>query len=1147
MNKFILFSSFLLTTSCLFNVSSANAIKLIESENDILEVSRSPFLQNEAKKKSEKFGLSHLPSIRSGHHYHTSPRRLYYMLGDGDCFFRAIRTTREKSVEKWLNHSDDPEVRKIAAGEILAMFIADGQTIDEQDGLPEAMKAKPQYITLKNAWNEIIDAQKTEERSPHFRYDSDAYQDILIRKDELKNRIRTEYCEAEETYRDYVNLVLSDSKKYIMFSQDYQFGVDQETFFCDALADIEGATFRVWMHNRTSNLLQIGHERLHGDLEWEVQHDGINHFNRVVRDHYEGDKAQAEQDEKEYLAILEAYFLSTLESKINDDFQSLKLERFKALSNNDSVSQEQKDKYKAKAESQKEKVKEKSHKISRRDQAAYYQAQVTAFSNHLKMLFAEINKKFETVTEDERTRAHEQAALPGEDAFTAPLERIQKIDAQVAAHTLKLPHLRAEYDAYLKKHARAETLLNSLNITPTEVEIADALLHTSLYYGNLAEVALTISEDQGESQEVRVEARKRYENHIARKKLFGETFDAVQQNMSADIEFKVKANKQKADNRLKENLAKNIRLGNDSFTDNFNRAQTIVQAWSLRQRENNEKYFNPHYLSANPFLGSHIPDIDEAYPGDISNDEWKTLTEQLQRHVLYLLLPEDKRAYLTEADLELPSILEYGEDLENLNEFVGIHLRGETILFPSEEIIGQRTEEGLPRSLLADTYVYMAALHDKLSTAFFDNTMFDQKMLARKRIKRIIDTFTVRAQENGDNAAEASKQGHIKSALLLHENSERCLDGIISDLDAIEGQLFTGSNSDSIESVISATLSQYIYDFYQRYNQLVDPESDEFEDIEWRTNVSQFIKQRLFFSLPNTGSPRTAFVFLPGGIRNEAEGILSVENLMGTFLDGRRVTYNGRQIDVPAFNGRKMVDLVEAAYENGFQAIKTGPALSQDQVEEFIARDPYMQSLYEAYQDAFLEGDFGETEFFKSVEKDIPGIGIRHDIRFKRELFEYILEKLGYIIDPQDIWGQRSQEFKAQQPKEVPAVFQPLPSAPEPEAPAQPVIDQPAPPQPGDAPAQPVVDQPVVQIEPVAAPTVTSPEGPVSRLIVAVKKRQTKSKRTRVSLRKSSLSRKRIKSRRLTVRKSRVSRKRITSPRKRRAGVRSTRAKRRIR
>lgn len=989
MNKVALFSSFLLASSSLLAPTHVSCFPLIKTPEELDEcrrVGRSKIFEVKAKEIVETFRLSHLGDFSNSSNPFDFQRRLFYMLKDEDSFFHSVGLARQQALELWLGRAGDYEVRRLASDEIYEMFMADftGGEIDPQDGLPAAMKAKPRYIGFQNELRNIIAERLTVEDSPTFNPHSLAYFVLLNRERQLKDRIKREYCADEEVYRDYVNLVLNDRQKSIVL------GARDQKGFAAALAFIQGKELSVWNFNETGDSLDcVYNYRPLGFFngKWELYQDET-HFNRLVRVNDLTGLEQAKRDEDDHLKTVEGLLENEFKAKTNNKFNRLELARMEALAESDFVPPAEGVEYGDQAFELRNNITNADKLPSEKSRASYYKAHIYVLTKEVEKLRKEIDRTF-FISPLERA-----AALAGNRILR---EKVERIEREQAEHALNLPQLRENLESTERAINQYTQLLTPLAVNPSELSVAGALLRITLRYGNLAEEAEKIGLDDTHDEETRNRFRELSEETLVLKKLYGDRFDELQNKIYRDIGFQVRLNASRAERRHDHYLNQNLMLeGVYSFRGDFDEAQRVLTT-VLNEAPENAKYFNPSYLSADPFLNSDRPDMNEVYPNDISKEEWKDLRDQLKADILYFLLPEPRRNLLGNAPGLVPTI--------NSEYDVSIELNGERVDFLSDEALS-REFEGLNQQDLLHAYFGVQSFFKRLKIYDDNEFMADQKNLARKLTKWIVDVNVANGQTEDDNLVEI-KKSRVKASLMLAQTRDRCPDGVISGLDIIEDQLL--KKGSSTESEISTIFSSYAHHYFQKYSGLASiPMMGQFNADEWSTNASQFAEQRLFLSVPNRGQPRTTFYALPQVVRNEADTIFNPRNLMTIFLKGGQVTHGDKTISFTAFTAEKAIDLLYEAYLRGLQRTETGHKLTVEHLKGFIDRDPYLEHVYTKYLEDLGEGNQINSAFFES---NVPNTNLEFQRVFKKPFFEYILIELGYIIDPTNTWETKRRRF----------------------------------------------------------------------------------------------------------------------------------------
>lgn len=247
------------------------------------------------------------------------------------------------------------------------------------------------------------------------------------------------------------------------------------------------------------------------------------------------------------------------------------------------------------------------------------------------------------------------------------------------------------------------------------------------------------------------------------------------------------------------------------------------------------------------------------------------------------------------------------------------------------------------------------------------------KHTLRKRIKRVLDTLILQADE-GD---EARLSAYANFARLMGQNAGRCMDGVELGIDVIEQELiFSSGGGTFAEHTISKILTNDKHDFIRQHSHFGGGEEQE-------TEVPAFLLQRMRYPLSLRGEP-TDIIANPGYARHN-EPDLQPAKVMERYLEGAP--------DIAAFEARtpeKLISLLYEAYERGVNEIKgQGQTFSNEELADFALSDVRMKPLYQIFDD----GEAHESEYFE-VRNNLIG--------YKRAFFEYMLKRLGYIIDPRD-------------------------------------------------------------------------------------------------------------------------------------------------
>ncbi len=997
--------SFLMATTCLFNASYLKAdTDLIKEDFELLDIrksGRSKFIETKTKNAAESRRLSNkgdFPLIDNlGQTVYGLPQlRPYYTRGEGDCFFEAIGMLGQNAVDQWLHNAANANIRQIASEEIYDEFVKGSLPLVLQTDLYRELKES------RDLMQQLADA------SPEGSLDR---ADYLGAKTQIEQRIRNEYCQKEEVFRDYVQHVLANRRAFLTYPRE---GRDR-TYFIDALAKINDKNLIVWTYSNDKTKLVKAHEYnpagwRRGDI-WHVLHDN-DHYSRVVPVNNPIALAEALAKENTSLQIELQSQQTRLKEKVNENLALFLIDLHEQRANSAFFDNPEKASSTEKANQLKIRwgTTYTTSPLTPQKKAAYYQSHLNSALKRKEVIKAKI-----------KTRPTEPNAMEIRLASThaGMREHVEKKREAVIAYNNALPIRQKELLQLKKEIPFYRECLQPLNVNPTNIEVADALLQLFLYYADLAESAELKSGDLSLLDSQREEARKAYEEASSEKAKFGEAFDQLENVLFKDIDFQVRVNRTRAKKRLEENLAKNLRLADIStFREDYNAAQTAVTRHyeEIHSTTPNAKYFNPDYLSADPFL---IKDnIDEIYPNDISDETWaQTIPQQLYEGLLHMLVPEAERAYVSQ-NIHL---LNHNDDYQNPanNLFLpgerGIRLGARGIDFAdAAAIAGLFPGEGISKVDFIEAVKNLFGVLNRLRSYRNGDAMGDQKKLAQKRFQRIIDTLvnTARLEVSEDeDEALAVMKAKAKAALAFAQNHGRCPDGIIAGLTTMETGLFRDASF--AEAEISNIFSGYVLEFCQKFARLGAGNFGYF-DSEWVTNAPQFAMQRTFFSLPYKGSPREAFYALPGSVRGRKDGILSPTRLMTLFLKGGDVTddvINGKTNTVrfEPFDVQKAINLVYEAYQRGLAKVKTGAILTYDNVIEFIDRDPYLSTLYQNFSKRITEENVPESKFFETQEVNVDHLSYLKVV-FKKPFFEYVLEKLGYIINPRADAGVRAEE-----------------------------------------------------------------------------------------------------------------------------------------
>ncbi|GAO98332.1 hypothetical protein Cva_00981 [Caedimonas varicaedens] len=235
-------------------------------------------------------------------------RREFYMTGDGNCALYSMGTTHTDTKNLFLANSNDIVVRNLAHLEI----------VDEFKELPQQMKVKQNYITLKEDLDRVNLCLQNTPRNPANHV---LRQNLLTEQTHIRARIAA-YAKQKETYEDYVNYSLVNGH-YMLFREDV--GGSRETYFIDALAHLLNKNLIIWsqinplngfeiLTKRPGNLTQHNNRliRSHqffksgGNGTLEIIHRG-DHYNRVVSTNNPESLRKAVQDEETSIRRIMTY------------------------------------------------------------------------------------------------------------------------------------------------------------------------------------------------------------------------------------------------------------------------------------------------------------------------------------------------------------------------------------------------------------------------------------------------------------------------------------------------------------------------------------------------------------------------------------------------------------------------------------------------------------------------------------------------------------------------------------------------------------------------------------------------------------------------------------------------------------------------
>lgn len=976
------FNYLLIAYSSLINTSQAFTNgTFIGSFDDVLSVhedARSGTIKKKQqvevlkRKRSDK---GDLPVINNDNSYQDmGRRRIFYVFGDGNCFFHAIdesvtlpngqrrHFTRQDAVQLFLRNSRDSFLRQICSEEIFDMFMA-SLTPDEdpQIGLPEQMTRDPEYQNLRELLLQV--RMNRASLTPAQRRNS------LDMEDDIKAQIKENYCRAESTFRSYVEYVIGNPKKYMMAPQNILEGW-QSTYFIDGLAYLLRKTLRIWnYHSEGNNLVKVHEYSPHNALgTWELVQSG-EHFNRAVPAYEQIALERAQKDEEEHLKRYEEFLARKASTDVLETFRTLKLAECKALSGALHVSAlDQVARQREAGELEKQLPKD-AQSPDNKKKTAYYKAQISVYKKKAQEFQDQIQTSGEPnlLPIPKNAPAGQRRFLERENQ-----KRREKFEEEQQA---KVPALRSEIDHLQKKISYLEPLLRDLHQEPTEIEVLNALFLICEYYGQLEAEAKKIADDASKTDEQRDDASRLAEIHHNDKKLFGDCFDNLAETLYKSPEFQINTRKEAAQRRLQHLRAQNLTANGSglsfNYTQDHDAALRVIRTHYASYRGQSGLCFNPEHFSENPFVGAGVPDVNATYPDDISAEEWNNLSLQLSRSVLECLVPD---AYHRQINAFFyPSGLPRKSD-EDVESLMGNEL----------------TKDDLETALTQIQGVFSSISGDGVDPTASKS--------ARKRFKRVIDTMLA---QTPPDTPHRERIAYARAAVTLAQNAGRCLDGVCSGLDIIENQLFSVSRH--LEDAIGSLFSNWVHLFYQKFSKLYR-EYDRASDVEynwrastneWKTNAPQIAKARTFLALSQQGSPRTNYVYVQGDIVTHGNTLFSPTNLMQKFLQGGSIHFNGKTISFEAFTGQKLVDLLYQAYLLGLSRGNATQVITKDQVIDFINKDPELSEALEKFNEG-LQRSVPVSDLF-GVE---PNSRI---VAFKPKLFERILVKLGCLIDKANI------------------------------------------------------------------------------------------------------------------------------------------------
>lgn len=267
---------------------------------DIEEMAAKGYLASkEAHLKAEASGLrlSHLEELLDP----TNARfREYYMLGDGNCGLYSMGfASHQEAKDLLLAAANRGEIRGMAHYEILTAF--------RENRLPQSMFNTRELNEMRDQ-RDVIDLVKAEagQMLAEERADFNNQADIFF------GRVAA-WAKTEEAYRSYINNVLVNGH-FMDFNTDH-YGVQTEPSFLDILARLLNKNLTIYVQEDYSRRILVGREA--GNVRMRVAHKYTNmnidtngtlflinrgnHFNRVVPSNDAAASAAALVDEARHI------------------------------------------------------------------------------------------------------------------------------------------------------------------------------------------------------------------------------------------------------------------------------------------------------------------------------------------------------------------------------------------------------------------------------------------------------------------------------------------------------------------------------------------------------------------------------------------------------------------------------------------------------------------------------------------------------------------------------------------------------------------------------------------------------------------------------------------------------------------------------
>ncbi|MBL9029637.1 MAG: hypothetical protein JNK42_04125, partial [Caedimonas sp.] len=977
-NKFLITCSFLSLMPMASKVSAS--LSIIENDDDIRLSLGSGFSQaisEKSLKRATGFKLSDKGDLTGSDNI---GRREFYMMGDGNCALYSMGTTHAQARILFLAHANNPEVRRLAHREI----------VDQFHHLPRQMTVKQDYIDLKTKLDEVTNLL----RELGDGIDEDFRRDITGQQDQIWEEVGR-YAQTENAYKDYVDHQLVNGH-YMRFREDV--GGHTATYFIDALAYILNKDLTIWTQvgpvnasgerqkikdrpdviNQSNNRLMVAHRFVkpgaNGTLE--LIHRG-NHFNRLVSVNNANALAQAARDEQAFIeqsaqTLKQAWVTQIrggndlMEYYINDFIVKAK-----------EFSEEDKKQARAKcADFAKKKLDLKSAK----PQAvkAYCLAAMKAYSLAQEDFLKDASIDVKAIIARDRTRWDRVLKMaPGNRRALEELEKVLKSEGPMTEKKLKALGEIDKLDHYIRTFERVS---DSIKTNVSDREIFQSLNTTIYGIGQINESLqdlIKVKKNEGlvaEAEKLEQETKANADT----KRIFEKLYSKYQKEHNQDIGARLQVNFNESKKRVTDYLAKNPPTrgcwGEAIFLKNdFEAAKTKLIELTQEKIRRNQPYVNPDFILYDPYLHTHNRDVNTEYPNPVTDEEWAQIAKETKKSISKYLLAPGERKNVPENDIP------YGLD----NRYFS----------------GRKKNSELDKvkfDSLVDSF-------NQVSSVFFrgsinkDDTQKDRKHTLRKRIKRLLDAL-IQQNDAGDKE-EAKIVAYATFGELMGQLQGRCVDGVEEGVEYFEdGLVYGDSGSTFTESKVSKIITSDKHHFIKQHKAFAHycaaaAFSD--DDDEYATGIPEMLLQRMRYALSLRGE--THELLYPGyGGSDRLE--LFPARVMERYLHGQRhqSRVNGK-MQTSVFEARtpeKLADLLYEAYERGVKKIyNQGETFSAPELVDFALADQKLKPLYEEFANGLADGEDIDSPYFRVVEKNVG---------YKKEFFKYILERLGYVIDPRN-------------------------------------------------------------------------------------------------------------------------------------------------